>query len=98
MLSRLLAVLTTVALAASVALASASPAAAASSQVTPVLFVGNNWDGTADVIRQGGTSGRPTFTRVARLNIIPDIQERMLEIYTDPVTARLLPRHPPAGR
>jgi hypothetical protein len=52
--------------------------------VTPVLFVGNNWDGTADVIRQGGTPSRPTFTRVARLNIIPDINERMVEIATDP--------------
>jgi len=51
----------------------------------PVLFVGNNWDGTADVISQGGTPNRPTFTRVARLNIIPDIEERMLEIATDPV-------------
>ena len=50
-----------------------------------MLFVGNNWDGTADVIRQGGTSNRPTFTRVARLNIIPDIDQRMAEILTDPV-------------
>jgi PQQ-like domain len=72
------------ALAASVALASASPAAAAKSPVAPVLFVGNNWDGTADVIQQGGTSSRPTFRRVARLNIIPDIQERMAEILADP--------------
>jgi DNA-binding beta-propeller fold protein YncE len=36
------------------------------------------------VIRQGGTPSRPTFTRVARLNIIPDINERMVEIATDP--------------
>ena len=49
-----------------------------------MLFVGNNWDGTADVIRQGGTPSQPTFTRVARLNIIPDIDERMAEILTDP--------------
>jgi len=55
------------------------------SQLVPVLFVGNNWDGTADVIRQGGTQSQPTFKRVARLNIIPDINERLLEIYTDPV-------------
>jgi hypothetical protein len=72
-------------LAASVALASASPAAAAPSQVAPVLFVGNNWDGTADVIKQGGTPSKPTFARVARLNIIPDIDQRMAEILTDPV-------------
>jgi DNA-binding beta-propeller fold protein YncE len=74
-------------LAATVLLACLSPAAAPARtpSVTPVLFVGNNWDGTADVIRQGGTSSSPTFTRVARLNIIPDINERMFEIATDPV-------------
>jgi hypothetical protein len=55
------------------------------SELVPVLFVGNNWDGTADVIRQGGTHSNPTFKRVARVNIIPDIQQRMQEIYTDPV-------------
>ena len=78
-----------VALAASVALASGVSAAAAPAgspgKVVPVLFVGNNWDGTADVIKQGGTPSAPTFSRVARLNIIPDIQERMVEIATDPV-------------
>ena len=58
---------------------------AAPTDLAPVLFVGNNWDGTADVIRQGGTQSQPTFKRVARLNIIPDINERMLEIATDPV-------------
>src|SRR5436190_2724989 len=71
------------------ALGFASPASAAKgtqqSDLVPVLFVGNNWDGTADVIRQGGTQSQPTFERVARLNVIPDINERLLEIYTDPV-------------
>ena len=78
-----------VVLALSAALASLLPVTGATAApptgVAPVLFVGNNWDGTADVIRQGGTSNKPTFSRVARLNIIPDIQERMLEIATDPV-------------
>ena len=74
------------ALAAGVAGASLATAApAAPPGVVPVLFVGNNWDGTADVIHQGGTPSQPAFKRVARLNIIPDIQERMLEIATDPV-------------
>ena len=41
-------------------------------------------DGTADVIKQGGTPSQPTFARVARLNIIPDIQERMAEIQSSP--------------
>lgn len=72
---------------AAAALGAPGPASAAGTQkdLVPVLFVGNNWDGTADVIRQGGTQAQPTFKRVARLNIIPDIDERLLEIYTDPV-------------
>jgi hypothetical protein len=77
------------ALAAGVVVASTAPATAAlpgsPNEVVPVLFVGNNWDGTADVIRQGGTPSQPTFSRVARLNIIPDIDARMAEILTDPV-------------
>jgi DNA-binding beta-propeller fold protein YncE len=74
-------------LAAGLLAASAAPATDTATQtnLVKVLFVGNNWDGTADVIRQGGTSDHPTFTRVARLNIIPDRRERMLEVRTDPV-------------
>ena len=45
-----------------------------------VLFVGNNWDGTADVVDPRGE-----FERLDRLNIIPDLEERMAEIITDPV-------------
>jgi YVTN family beta-propeller protein len=45
-----------------------------------VLFVGNNWDGTADVIQPRGN-----FQRIARINIIPDIQKRMAEILANPV-------------
>ena len=44
------------------------------------IFVGNNWEGTADVI-----SPRGKFRRIARLNIIPDIDQRMAEIQADPV-------------
>jgi YVTN family beta-propeller protein len=47
------------------------------------IFVGNNWEGTADVIRPTRKGRR--YTRVARLDIIPDISERMLEIAADPV-------------
>jgi DNA-binding beta-propeller fold protein YncE len=72
-----------------IAVVVATPTSAApggkQTELVPVLFVGNNWDGTADVIRQGGTQSRPTFERVARLNIIPDIDERMAEIRSDPV-------------
>jgi hypothetical protein len=43
-----------------------------------VLVVGNNWDGTADVV-----DGR-TFKRLIRLNIIPDYDQRIAEIMSDP--------------
>ena len=45
-----------------------------------VLFVGNNWDGTADVIRP-----RRDYARLARIDIIPDIEQRRREILTNPV-------------
>ena len=53
---------------------------------TPVVFVGNNWEGTADVLRwTPPTASTPaSFTRIARLNIIPDHAERMQEIQSDP--------------
>jgi YVTN family beta-propeller protein len=43
-----------------------------------VLYVGNNWDGTADVIDP------TTFERITRLNIVPDKDERMAEIQGNP--------------
>jgi hypothetical protein len=43
-----------------------------------VLYVGNNWDGTADVIQPR------KFRRLARINIVPDLAERMAEIQSDP--------------
>ncbi|OEJ29871.1 serine/threonine protein kinase [Streptomyces agglomeratus] len=45
-----------------------------------VMFVGNNWDGTADVIRSSGT-----FAKLGRINVIPDKQKRLAEIYINPV-------------
>ena len=44
-----------------------------------VLYVGNNWDGTAHVVDPR------TFRKLARINIVPDRAERMAEITTDPV-------------
>jgi DNA-binding beta-propeller fold protein YncE len=62
----------------------APPALAARGSEDPnlqrVLFVGNNWDGTADVIEPRGG-----YERIGRINIIPDIDERMMEILTNPV-------------
>jgi hypothetical protein len=70
--------------------ASASTAASRGSQARAskapdterAVFVGNNWEGTADILRFDPEAGQ--FTPIARLNIIPDIEERMQEILTDP--------------
>ncbi|MFL5908825.1 MAG: YncE family protein [Solirubrobacterales bacterium] len=52
----------------------------------PVVFAGNNWDGTADVLRwTPPTRSKPgNFTRIARVNIVPDKDQRMQEILTNP--------------
>jgi YVTN family beta-propeller protein len=44
-----------------------------------VVMVGNNWDGTADVL-----DGH-TFARLARIDVVPDLAQRMAEIRADPV-------------
>ena len=64
--------------AATVALCAGGPAAAAPPPPADVLYVGNNWDGTADVIDPH------TFKRITRLNIVPDKDERMAEITANP--------------
>ncbi len=46
----------------------------------PVLFVGNNWGGTADVIQQT----RNGLRRIGTYDIVPDKDERMTEIATNP--------------
>ena len=45
-----------------------------------ILTVGNNWDGTADLIDP------VKFKRLARINIVPDLKERMAEIQSNPVS------------
>ncbi|MER7482741.1 YncE family protein [Streptomyces sp. NPDC126510] len=73
--------------AAALALTVTAPATAAtaaapgsSAALREVLFVGNNWDGTADVIRSGGD-----FGKIGRINVIPDKDERMAAINADPI-------------
>jgi hypothetical protein len=61
----------------------AAPAASAEGppkrrETRQVMFVGNNWEGTADII-----DGR-SFKRLARINVIPDREERLAEIQRDP--------------
>jgi len=69
-----------VAPAAGAAAGAADPAGSArpADGVRRVVFVGNNWDGTADLLDPR------TFKRLARVNIIPDYQTRMMEIATNP--------------
>ncbi|MEU1004248.1 YncE family protein [Streptomyces tibetensis] len=73
--------------AAALALTVTAPATAAtaaapgsSAALREVLFVGNNWDGTADVIRSSGD-----FGKIGRINVIPDKDERMAAINADPI-------------
>jgi DNA-binding beta-propeller fold protein YncE len=61
-----------------VAMTVAGPAGAARPTPRDVLYVGNNWDGTADVIDPH------TFRRITRINIVPDKDERMAEIMASP--------------
>lgn len=56
------------------------PAARDSADLREVMFVGNNWDGTADVIESEGG-----FGKLGRINVIPDKEERLKEIYTNPL-------------
>jgi DNA-binding beta-propeller fold protein YncE len=59
-------------------LASLVIAAPAGAATRDVLLVGNNWDGTADIIDP------ERFERIGRLDIIPDRDQRLAEIQADP--------------
>ncbi|MFC4631230.1 YncE family protein [Promicromonospora alba] len=54
--------------------------AQADSAPQEVLFVANNWDGTASVLSSG-----PDLAPVGEINVIPDRDQRMREIYRDPI-------------
>ncbi|WP_443053253.1 YncE family protein [Streptomyces sp. IBSBF 3010] len=71
--------MTAAALMAAGALVPASTAHAAPS-LQEVMLVGNNWEGAADVIKSTGD-----FSKVGRINLVPDKSERLREIYTDPI-------------
>ena len=40
-----------------------------------VIFVGNNWEGTADIV---STQGPKKFKTLSRINIVPDYDERVM--------------------
>ncbi|MFG1895094.1 YncE family protein [Micromonospora zamorensis] len=75
-----LAVLAALALVAPTPLVSAPRPAAAAVALQEVMFVGNNWDGTADVIRSRGD-----YAKLGRINVTPDRAARLREIYLNPV-------------
>src|SRR3954452_15303783 len=58
-------------------LAPPAPAQAADG-LRQVLLVGDHWDGTAAVLDV------PTYRRLDRINIVPDLAERKAEIMLDP--------------
>ncbi|MER5209784.1 YncE family protein [Streptomyces sp. NPDC002838] len=64
----------------SVPATAATAAQDSSAALREVMFVGNNWDGTADVIKSTGD-----FAKVGRINVIPDKDKRMAEINADPI-------------
>ncbi|MGW7540188.1 YncE family protein [Streptomyces sp. NPDC054770] len=70
--------------AAALLLTAAAPAtaatAAADASLREVLFVGNNWDGTATVLNSSGD-----FAKVGQINVIPDKDQRIAEINADPI-------------
>ncbi len=51
---------------------------ARSNRTRPVMFVGNNWDGTATIV------DARTYRRIKTINTIPDKDQRMAEIMTNP--------------
>ncbi|MFD7096334.1 YncE family protein [Streptomyces xanthophaeus] len=73
---------TLAALAAATLLTAVGPAAAAPGDdgLREVLFVGNNWEGTADVLASTGD-----LARIGRIDVIPDKAERLWEIHLNPV-------------
>ena len=79
MASKLLTALTALTLAVTAAAVPAQPAAAATS-LQEVMFVGNNWEGTVDVLKSSGT-----YAKLGRINVIPDKDERLWQIYFNPI-------------
>lgn len=72
-------------LAAAVAAVLAGAASATAAPATrDVLVVGNNWDGTADIVDPHA------HEVLTRLNIVPDLAERMAEIAADPAATGFL--------
>jgi WD40 repeat protein len=76
----LLAALTVLALPAATVTAPVGPAAAQQPELQEVMFVGNNWEGTVDIIRSSGD-----YAKIGRINVIPDRGARLHEIHLNPI-------------
>ena len=63
---------------ATAAVAASTSGARRAEDLRRVVYVGNNWEGTADVLLPG------SFRRVGRIDIVPDREERMAEIQLNP--------------
>jgi YVTN family beta-propeller protein len=59
--------------------AATTSSTASAAALRDVLLVGNNWDGTADVIDVNN------YQRLRRINVIPDRAQRMAEINANPI-------------
>lgn len=68
------------AIAAAATLSTLGAAAPAQAVLRDVLFVGNNWDGTVDVVAADGS-----FAKLRRINVVPDKAARLFEITIDPI-------------
>ncbi|WP_020667314.1 YncE family protein [Amycolatopsis nigrescens] len=69
------------------ALVSASAGAATAEQRTDVMLVGNNWDGTVDLVDAAG------FGRYQRVNVVPDLRDRIAGMTPDQYIAYLTVRN-----
>jgi DNA-binding beta-propeller fold protein YncE len=76
--------ITAAVMSAALVIPTASAAADGAPGTRPVLIVGNNWDGTADVLDV------PSYERIARINIVPDKAERLAQIMLNPVDLGIL--------
>jgi DNA-binding beta-propeller fold protein YncE len=65
---------------ASASTSTSAPASTSAAALREVMFVGNNWEGTADVIKPSGD-----FAKIGRINVIPDKDQRLAAIYLNPV-------------
>jgi DNA-binding beta-propeller fold protein YncE len=72
--------LTVTALAATMLPSASAATRTAAAETRPVLFVGNNWEGTAEVV-----ASTADLTKIGRINLIPDKDQRLAEIYADPI-------------